>query len=450
VGCNESRKSDANESAMAETVIVPRANPYEPFAISTDGSLVVHTPTGIIQSERVYESIVDVQDVKSSSQVATFRLPVQPNTGFQFKDIEFCDDGRYLVAIGPVAAIYPGQDPASIAGDLITSLSEDFIKILDMKSMSLHADISLSAAEHSYPPEALAKYRQFNKEWHGWVSFAACAANAPIAVIVIDYGNNMGAVKIFNLETGIEVPGFEGIPIQKEVLGLAVSPQGSSLALFRSENMPGGNDENAPDHCITVVDLQDKKTRRTIWVKSDTPSNANPIAYAGESTVAAELSTMEMIQQTGFGVSHDPPSFRYPTSVHIFDIVSGSEVRVISDPDADDFSLQEISADGRTMLAYAGRSHQCKSCNHGQGQRVISDAHFTLWNPMTGKLIARSPELKIVHHTCPWLSLHDLIWRSCVSSDEAPILKFSQNGNAVAASWVFGGEPIEVYSLPSH
>jgi hypothetical protein len=273
----------------------------------------------------------------------------------------------------------------------------------------------------------VARYKQINsewhadKEWHHGVSFVACAANAPIAAIVIDYGNEMSTVKVLNLDTGAEVPGFIGIPLQTNVLGLAVSPEGSSLTLFRLEKYPDWKNFDSPDHCLTVVDLRNKKIGKTIWVKSAIPTNANPIAYAGETTVATELTSMEPVKQTGFEGSQEPFSYRYSVSVHFVDIGTGSEVRTISDPDHQDFGLRGISADGRTMLAYTGKSHQCKSCNHGSGQQVITSARFTVWNPQTGQRTGESPELNVVHHTCPWFSLHDWIWKSCVIQDELPL-----------------------------
>ena len=455
VSCKTSHRSELSESSTSEIAVVARTNPNEPFAISPDGSFLVHSPSGVIQGERVYESLFDVENVKKTSPVAAIKLPVQPNTGFQFNHIEFCDHGRYLLAVGPEATIYPGADRTSTTGDLITAQSEDLVKILDMKSNSLHADISLGTAEHSLPPEALARFKQVNpefhwtKEWHGEVQFAACAANAPIAAIVISYGNEFSRLKILNLDTGAETQGFGSIAIQTGVMGLAVSPQGSSLALYRAGAMPGGDGEGAPNHCFTLVNLQNKKIGKTIWVKSDDAFKAS-IAYAGESTVATELVSQEYLGYSPSDSHLEPRySFHNHASVHFFDVGTGSELQVISDPSVDDFSFEGMSADGRIMLAYTGKSDICKSCNRGMGKQEITDARFTLWNRETGQPIARSPELKVIHHTCSFFSLRDRI-ANCVESDEAPTLKLDQDGNAVAASWATGGEPIEVYTSPSH
>lgn len=456
ISCKTSTRSDSGKSSVSGIAVVARANPNEPFAISPDGSFLAHTPSGIIQGERVYESIFDVEDVKKARLVAAIRLAEQPNTGFQFNHIEFCDHGRYLLAIGPAATIYPGPDRSSTAQDLISAESEDFVKILDMKDNTLHADISLSTAEHSFPAEVLARYKQINPEWHqekeghGEVEFAACAANAPTAAVVINYGNEMSTVKILDLEKGVEVQGFGGIPVQANVLGVAISPQGSNLALYRMRDVSDAAGEGSADHCLTIVDLQAKKIKETILMKSDDAFDAS-IAYAGESTVAVELISYEYPSYDPSD-SHLDPRFlgHHRASVHFFDAGSGSELHVISDPSADDFGLRGISSDGRIMLAYSGKSRICKSCNRGTGEQEITDARFTLWNPQTGQRIAESPELKVVHHTCPW-SLHDWLWDvHCVESDEAPILKLSQDGSTVAASWASGGEPIEVYSFPMH
>jgi hypothetical protein len=130
--------------------------------------------------------------------------------------------------------------------------------------------------------------------------------------------------------------------------------------------------------------------------------------------------------------------------VHFFDVGTGDDVQTIADPQADDFFLWGMSADGRTMLAYTGRSYICTSCNKGTGQKKIEDARFTLWNRQTGKPIAQSPSLTIVHHECPW---YRFTIGSCTSFDETPVLAMSQSGNAVIASFTSGGEPVKVYPL---
>ena len=444
-GCKARPTSDALRAP--ESVAVSLANPQEPFAISPDGSLVVHALAGIVDSERVHESIFEFRDAESGREAAAVRLPVQANMGFQLRDIEFCDHGRYVMAVGPAATIFPSRDPASTAGDLITATSEDSIKIVDVNSRALHADISLSVAEHSPSAEALTLLKMATYTWRGGASFSACAANAPIAAVVIDYGNGVTEVKVFNLDSGTEIPGFDSLPVQTHVLGLAVSPAGLSLALFREENKPGATEMNAPNHCITVIDVRTKKVAQAIWVSSDSP--ASTVIYAGERTVAAELIILEAIERTGLDRT-GPTLFHYHATVHFFDVGSGSELRVLSDPEVENFRLRGISADGRTMLAYAEQSHQCQPCNHGAGRPVITDARFTLWNPQTGQMLGKSPELNVVHHTCPWFSLQNLLWRDCVTSDEPPTLKLSQDGNAVAGSWPLGGQPIVVYSLPQH
>ena len=177
-------------------------------------------------------------------------------------------------------------------------------------------------------------------------------------------------------------------------------------------------------------------------VRSDSDPGPYPIAFAGENTVAVELLSNEP------GVSTTSGQFLYHqrASVHFFDVSSGSQVQVIADPNVDDLSFWGMSADGRTMLAYTGKSYICTSCNKGAGQQEVTDARFTLWNRETGKPIAQSPSLKVIHHDCPWYRFAF----SCTTSDETPVLALSQNGNAVAVSWASGGEPIVVYTLPAH
>jgi hypothetical protein len=267
----------------------------------------------------------------------------------------------------------------------------------------------------------------------GGLQFVSCAANSPIVAFFIYRTGGRGDIRIFNLDTGAQVPGFDDLPMQDSVLGVAVSPLGSSMAIFRDANDAQFNPGGYYDHVVTIVDLKAKRVAGTMKLVSDTDRSTNPIWYAGESTVAVEL----LSRAKDFSMQND----WFRGSIHFFDVGSGSQVQVIADPDVDDFSLWGMSADGRTMLTYTGMSH-----NKGYEQQVVTDARFTLWNRETGKQIAQSPSLKVVHHTCQWLVIGI---GSCTPFDEVPELKMSQNGNAVVASWTFGGEPIKVYGLPT-
>jgi WD40 repeat protein len=423
---------------MKEFEVIPHANHMEPFAISPDGVLVVHAPTGFVQSKQVYGNVFEVLEASSAKQVATIQLPIQAGTGFEFRNIQYCDRGRYLLAIGRAVTFEYGN---------ITSQSEDIVKVLDMKTYKLHTTISLSAIEDSVPQEVLAK-RQGRVYRLGSLQFTACAANSPIAAFIFsDSDSGLGVIKIFDLDTGTEIRGFDGVPVQAGVEGAAVSPLGSSIALIQKAYDAKFHQVGYCHHVVAIIDLKTKRIAKNINLISDRDPSSFPIAFAGESTVAVQLFKREPGVSTISGEFY----YHYRASVHFFDIISGSKVQVIDDPNVDDFDFAGMSADGHTLLAYTGKSHTCTHCNHSYGQLAVTDARFTLWNSETGKPIAQSPSLKVIHHTCPWYSIFDNGgWGSCRSSDDIPSFAMSQNGNAVVVTWPMATEPVVVYTLPTH
>ena len=431
------RNGNGNGVGVAEgTVAVPSVFPYDPFAISPDGTLVVHIPAAAPQPQSQFVNVLDVRDVKSGRQVALIAVPVQADAnGFDFSDIQYCDRGRYVMALGrAVTDDNRGNTTSESPGDLI--------KVLDMQIYKLHATINLNAFEYPPPKEVLARQTGSYHGRSGGLAFASCAANAPIAAFFIDYGYGFGALKVFNLDTGVEVPGTEGFPLQSSAEGMAVSPLGSIIALRARDYHPKFQPGSYYDHVVTFVNLKTKRTAVTLKFASDDNAGPNVIAFAGESTVAVPFFERDPASQVG---SLDRES------VHFFDVASGAQIGTISDP-ANDFRFKGISVDGRTLLVYSGKSRMCYSCNHGFGQQVVTDARFDLWDRETGKPFAQSPSLKIIHHTCPWTSWFDsgTGWGACRTSDEIPVLALSQDGNSVVASWVSGGEPIMVYRLPTH
>jgi hypothetical protein len=421
---------------MTKIEVVARTDAQDLSTISPDGTFIAHFGTGFGTSPEFNGKTLEIRETGSARQVAAIQLRSQAENGLQIKSIQYCDRGRYLLAFGPIV---------NVDYQKMTATSEDLIKILDMRSYQLHADIPLSAIEKSIPPQVLAKREGRVYKSGGQVLFAACAANAPIAVIFIGYEFDLGVIKVFNLDAGSEIPGTEDLPLQTAVEGIAISPMGSSIALIQKGYINDGNFDpgSFDDYGVTIIDLQTKRVARTIQVRSEYRPGIHPIQFAGESMVAVEL----LSAQPGTRTRSEQFLFDFRASVHFFDAGSGAEKQVIADPSVDDFVLWGMSADGRTMLAYTGKSRICESCNHGNGQEVVTDARFTMWNLDTGKPIAESPSLQVIHHTCPW---YKFSVGACTSSDETPLLAISDSGNAVIASWSSGGEPIEVYGLRAH
>ena len=426
---------------------VPLTAAYENrFAISPDGTRVVHAPIDVSVWDGDRGRPFEVRDANTSGKIADIHLPIRPARGYSVNSIQFCDRGKYLL-LNATLDYDPVQSPKS-ENPQGPKAAVDYLRVVDTKSYTLRTDISLSAAGDAVPNGVLAQSRRGYED--GAVrSYVVCAANAPFAAVVTGHSFGPIGIRIFNLETGAEVTQFNDVLSRSDELGVAISPDATNLAVFGPQQLQDMKDTKGVNYQITIVDLRTKKVARDIYVKS--PFNFNSMKYAGESTIAIELFDR--------GPSESPPVswtglrnyFYTRASIHFFDVGSGAELRTISQPDNGDFRLLGISADGQTILVRTDTTHFCFSCNGGGGQEIISDSRFTLLKLQAGHPITRSPSLKVVHHGCllpRWLTSGGFLG-SCIAFDEEPELELSQGGNAVAALWKQGNQPILVYNLPS-
>jgi hypothetical protein len=444
VSCKSIHKSDADE--MRKSVAFPLTDAYEDrFAISPDGTSVVHAPTGVSASDGEHVRPFEVRDANTSARIAYIHLPIRPAIYEQINGIQFCDHGKYLLVNASVD--FDPDHPPKSEKPRGQNAEVDFLRVVDMKSYTLHTDISLGTAEEDTPQQVLEQPHKAY-ELGGTLSYVVCAANAPIAVAVIGHALHLITIKVFNLETGAAVTGFNDVLLQSVVLGLAISPEATSLALFGPQRAQEMEDTTAVDYQVTIIDLQAKKVARTVPVQS--PYNFNAIKYAGESTVAIELFDQGPSESPPFGWTGQLNYFHTRASIHFLDVGSGADVKTISRPDKGDFRLLGISADGRAMLVRTDTEHFCFSCNRGEGEEEITDSRFMLWSPQSGHPISRSPSLKVVHHWCLLPNSGPSIFGNCIPSDEEPELELSQGGNSVAALWKLGNQPILVYGLPVH
>jgi hypothetical protein len=434
---------------MQESTAFPTSDAFaDRFAISPDGTAVVYAPDHVSVWDGDRAKPFEVRDARTSSKIADIHLPVSPAFNDQIGGVQFCDHGKYLLLD---AGVYfdPDHPPTSVK-TLGPNAEADYFKVLETQSYKLRTDISLGDAEYDIPQEVTAQPHAAY-EGRGSLSQVACAANAPIVAVVVGHALHLIAIKLFNLETGAEVGAANDLVLHFDVLGAAISPDGTNLALFRSRGNDETEDPAAVDFQITVIDLRAKKAAKGIWVR--TPYNFNAIKYAGDSTVAVEFFDQKQYESPTENWTGPQYIFRTRAAIHFFDASSGAALRTISGPDNREFRLLDISADGRTMLVRTDSDHFCFSCNGGGGEEVISDARFTLWNSQAGNPIAESPSLKVVHHWCllpRWASSGGgFFGGNCIASDEEPELELSQGGRAVAALWRGGGEPLQVYSLPS-
>lgn len=411
-------KSSSNPQ-FSQSDVLAQTDPQDQFALSPDGKLAVHFGTGIWPTQHFDGKTLQFFSVNPPKQVASIRLNNDPQTypGLGARDrLQFCDHGKYLLAL---------EDPA-------------IVDVVDTNQFQLRTPISLKAAEEAIRAEALKKPKGY-LYGAGYLTFAACAANSPLAAFFV--GNqaiHLGDIEVFNLETGSEIPGFDGLGSPEELAGLAVAPDGSSLALLNGVVLPVTNSFDTGRDTVTVIDVASHSIGKRFFVESEAMFQYDPIDYAGDHALVIQLNKFRPYRPGEVLGAEGEES-----SIHIFDIATGSEIGSITAPQASRFSLLGVSADGKVVLTYAEKWRQCIFCKRYSNEYTVTDARFTLWDRNTGAVIAEDPAVRLVHLSCPWLT----IMGSCTPSDEGPDLALDQSGNAVIASWITGNQPISVFTL---
>jgi hypothetical protein len=404
---------------FSQSDVVAQTDSQDQFALSPDGTLAAHLGTGIWPTKHFDGKTLQFFSVNPAKQVASIQLSndLDRHPGIFSRDqLQFCDHGKYLLAL---------EDSANV-------------DVVDTNQFQLRTAISLKAAEEAIRAEALKKPKG-DLYGPGYLTFAACAANGPLAAFFV--GNqaiHLGNIKVFNLETGSEIPGFDGLGSPEELAGLAVAPDGSSIALLNGVVLPITGSFDTGKDTVTVIDVASHSIARRFFVESEAMFHYDPIAYAGDHALVIQLNQFRPYRPgTVMGAEGDE------SSVHFYDIATGSEIRAITAPKANRFSMLGVSADGKVVLTYAEKWRHCIFCKRYSNEYTVSDARFTLWDRNTGAVIAEDPAVRLVHQSCPWL----MIMGSCTPSDEAPDLALDQSGNAVIASWITGDQPLSVFTL---
>jgi hypothetical protein len=404
---------------FSQSDVVAQTDSQDQFALSPDGKLAAHFGTGIWPTKHFDGKTLQFFSVNPSKQVASIQLNNDPDRypGIFPRDrLQFCDRGKYLLAF---------EDTENV-------------DVVDTNTFQLRTPISLKAAEEAIRAEALKKPKG---ELYGGgdLMFAACAANDPLAVFfVAKTALELGDIKAFDLDTGAEISGFDGLASPDELAGLAVAPDGSSIALVNGVFLPVTQSFDTSKDTVTVIDVASHTISKQFFVESEAMFQYDPIAFAGDHALVLQLNQFRPYRPgTVMGSDGDE------SSVHIYDIATGSEIRAITATQANRFSLLGVSADGKVVLTYAEKWRHCIFCKKYSSEYTVTDARFTLWDRNTGAAIAVDPSVRLVHQSCPWL----MIMGSCTPSDEAPDLALDQSGNAVIASWISGDQPLTVFTL---
>jgi DNA-binding beta-propeller fold protein YncE len=378
--------------------------------------------TGIWPTQHFDGKTLTFLSVNPPKELASITLRTDQNRGpaLSVRDrLQFCDRGRYLLAF---------EDPENVS-------------VFDAQNFKLHTTISLRESEEAIRAELL-KTPKGNLFGAGDLLFAACAANSPVAAFYVGkLEHDLGDIEVFDLESGAEIPGFNGLSDAREPAGLAVSPGGSSIAVVNEDAppIPGKSPPDMDDDTVTVIDVANHRITQQFYVGKEAQLDDDPVAFAGDRALVLELNVFKPFKP---GSHQLIGTDNIERSIHFFDTATGSEIGSISLPELNSFRFRGVSADGQVVLTLQEKWRYCIFCSRLSDEHVGMVARFVLWNRNTGKPIWQSPPLRLAHHPCSWFTIG-----SCTPSDEAPDIALDQSGNAVIASWATGAQPISVFTL---
>lgn len=348
-----------------------------------------------------------LDDVASRNERARMELPrvkyQDPSVPSQGKDpdaalnmwvrprLAWCDGGRALLAQNGGDSVYV-IDPAQMT----------------VQQRVVLGDLSIPSTKGS-PAVPLRKGSGF---LHARM---ACAAEEKIAMLAFsEYPAS--SIKLLNLESGAELPDLGNVP-----LGEQVRYQGGDIAL-------------SPDGALAAVVVWDLASEADVAEVIDTRSRAvlakvelshalNQSVYRLAFTGNQALAVAEIRCEPNGSCREE--NDRSAHSVRVWDLASG-QMKELTEGGQKTWRYAAGVADGRLVMTYEGAEHFCAKCNEGVGEIKVDDPRFAVWDWRSGKVVARSPKLRLQEHTCPWLHIG-----SCTERMDVPDLQMSADGRTV-------------------
>jgi hypothetical protein len=246
---------------------------------------------------------------------------------------------------------------------------------------------------------------------------SSCAANAGTAVFELLHAPSpVGTLRVFDLDSGKQISAVDLELTPGRDMNVEVSPSGTYAALIK-ESPPAQAGAISSDD-LEILDLQTK----TAIGQVHTGMRQVQTAFVGDTEIAVASSATD--------------SLPADTVINLFDVRSGTLVERLS-------ALPQVarapigaSADGRFVVGYTGNESLI-----GQALQ-IKDAHFTIWNRETGKIMARSPDLPVSKTKIEALDLTPWSTKNYVR----PVILVDDAGNAVVVTG-YMAEPVDVYGL---
>jgi hypothetical protein len=361
----------------------PALGNYDVLTVAPDGSHAIRVRiTRRYPSENANPAQFTVMDAASSTVLAAVDVPaiVPPltpsGTDNDIRAARFCNSGNYLMIFGEKGVFY----------------------IIDLANSRLQSTFALDLGDQNPAREDINRPLGLG---------AACAANAPIGVVALARGPyGLGTLKIFDLATGRQTGSIPADLAPYGYTNLSISPAGITAALLSERKPP----QQKPD--LVLFNLMHHKLLKSIT----TETGELQAAFLGESRIAVAGDNLNA------------------NSIRVFDIHSGALAQTFQALGESGRASVETSADGRTLLAYTGVEF-----NRSEALQ-IQRAGFTLWDTVTGKVLAHSPALYVPKTDARPLD------RSLLQSWR-PSFDLSQNGRGVLVSWPAWNHPPELYTL---
>ena len=379
--------TDASETSgspnLQRHALGPSLGNYDMLTVAPDGSHAIRVRiTRRYPSENANPAQFTVMDAASSIVLAAVDVPaivppLTPSwTGNDIRAARFCNSGNYLMIFGEKGVFY----------------------IIDLTNSTLQSTFALDLGDQNPARDDINTPLGLG---------AACAANAPVAVVALARGPyGVGTLKIFDIATGRQTGSIPADLAPYGYTNLSISPAGITAALLSERQPP----QKKPD--LVLFDLVHHRLLKSIT----TETGELQAAFLGESRIAVAGDSLNA------------------NSIRVFDTHSGTLKQTFQAPSESARASVETSADGRTLLAYTGIEF------NRSGALQIQRAGFTLWDTVTGKVVAHSPALLVQRTDARPLD------RSLLESWR-PAFNLSQNGRGVLVSWPGWSQPSELYTV---
>jgi WD40 repeat protein len=363
-------------------------------ALSPDGNQVaMMRREGFDGSSPPLHEVIEIKDVRSDKDVASFWLPPRNWKMGHQSPIQYCDQGKYLLAFAGPDALFA----------------------INTSTFSIHSGIALGAY-------LLPQYSDHQVGSLTYVPLSSdlivnCSADTAYVVLASWGDMQASSVKLFDLEKGAEVADLsKAYAGRYQGDGVAISPDGTRVAVVTWSNQLHGRE-------VEIIDVHGSTRASELFMgqaKRLYPGSKDSVAFAGNNAV--------LIGEDRCPDGDEFCDFRpHKRVIRDWNLNDLSEPQKFENLGADTYQYFSGSADGKVDFSYSGRENFCQSCNSGMGETKIGNPRFLIWDRTSRRTIAESPALDVKRHSC-FLAIGP---GSCTAYEMLPEIQMSDNGKAV-------------------